>query len=77
MKVPVAKKLPSGSWRCQVMVDGRRVSVTGQTEKEAIAQAMQIKAGMQEAKKREKRVTVDEAIQGYMDAGATCFPRQL
>ena len=70
MKVPVAKKLPSGSWRCQVMVDGRRVSVTGRTEKEAIAEAMQIKAGMQEAKKREKRVTVDEAIQGYMDAGS-------
>ena len=53
------------------------MSVTGQTEKEAIAQAMQIKAGMQEAKKREKRVTVDEAIQGYMDAGSNVLSRQL
>lgn len=28
MKLPTAKKLPSGAWRVQVMVDGARVSVT-------------------------------------------------
>lgn len=70
MKVPVAKKLPSGSWRCQVMVDGRRVSVTGQTEKEAIAEAMQIKAQLKNKAEKEKdsRMTVGEAIDRYIES---------
>lgn len=69
MKVPVAKKLPSGSWRCQVMVDGRRVSVTGQTEKEAIAEAMQIKARLTKEKKQERggSITLEEGITRYIE----------
>ena len=43
MKTPTAKKLPSGRWRVQVMVDGNRVSVTADSEKEAIAKAMEMK----------------------------------
>ena len=69
MKVPVAKKLPSGSWRCQVMVDGRRVSVTGQTEKETIAEAMQIKARLTKEKKQETggSITLEEGITRYIE----------
>jgi integrase len=65
MKMPTAKKLPSGKWRAQVMVDGERVSVTADTEKEAVAQAVAIKAGMMEKQKKPDKLTLDEAILGY------------
>ena len=51
MKTPTAKKLPSGSWFCRVRVGGKDVSVTKPTEKEAIAAAMAIKAGIVQANK--------------------------
>lgn len=65
MKVPTAKKLPSGKWRVQVMVDGERISVTADTEKEATAQATSIKAGMMEKQNRPEKLTLDEAIKEY------------
>lgn len=46
MKTPKAKKLPSGSWFCRVRIDGKDIGVTKPTEKEAIAAAMAIKAGL-------------------------------
>ena len=46
MKIPKAEKLPSGAWRCRVMVDGHSVSVTKLTEKEAINAAIALKAGL-------------------------------
>ena len=39
-RYPTPVELPSGSWRCQVTVDGRRVSVTAPTPQEAISQAL-------------------------------------
>lgn len=51
MKVLEATKLPSGSWRCRVTIDGRRVSVTMPTEKEAINAAIAMKAGYIKATK--------------------------
>lgn len=65
MKMPTAKKLPSGKWRAQIMVDGQRISVTAETEKEAIAQAVSIKAGMMEKQVKPKALTLDEAILEY------------
>lgn len=44
--------LPSGSWRCQVTLDGRRESVTADTPDEAHAQALALKAGYLESKKK-------------------------
>ena len=44
--------LPSGSWRCQVTLDGRRESVTAGTPDEAHAQALALKAGYLENKKK-------------------------
>lgn len=47
--------LPSGSWRCQVTLDGRRESVTADTPDEAHAQALALKAGyLEKRKKREE-----------------------
>lgn len=68
MKLPKAKKLPSGSWRVQVMVNGARISVTAPTEKEAVAKAAAIKAQMLDAEKPAASLTVGEAIDRYIDS---------
>lgn len=68
MKVPKAKQLPSGSWNVQVMVDGLRVSITEPSEKEAVAKAMQIKAGRERAGKSTRAMTVGEAIDRYIES---------
>ena len=46
MKVPKARKLPSGKWFVQIRTGGQSISVTKPTEKEAVAEAMAIKAGI-------------------------------
>ena len=67
MKPPKAKKLPSGSWFAQVMVDGRRVSITRPTEKEVLAEAMALKAGVKAAKTAPASVSVRTAIDDYIE----------
>ena len=69
MKTPTAKKLSSGRWRVQVMVNGERISVTGDSEKEAVAKALEIKAGLIEAEKnvRTKRLTLNDALTKYIE----------
>ena len=70
MKLPKAKKLPSGSWNVQVMVDGKRVSVTAPSEKEAIAEAAAIKAELKAAQSssRISSMTVGEAIDNFIES---------
>ena len=46
MKIPKAKKLPSGSWNIYMMVAGERISITAPTKKEAEQQAAAVKAGL-------------------------------
>lgn len=70
LKSPTPVRLPSGSWRCQVMVNGKRVSVVDEDPQVAHAKALAIKAGIIESHKKEKKITVDDAIQAYMEAGA-------
>lgn len=68
MKTPKAKKLPSGSWFVRVRVNGQDICVTRDTEKAAVAEAMAIKAGIMEAKKRPDRKTLKEAYHQYIDS---------
>ena len=68
MKLPKAKKLPSGRWNVQVMVDGRRVSLTADTEKEVIALAAKYKVDAKAPVKRQKRIPLSEAIDIYTDS---------
>lgn len=68
MKLPKAKKLPSGKWNIQVMVDGKRVSVTEDTEKAVIAKAAAIKAGMVQKSKAPVSWTVGEAIDRFIES---------
>ena len=72
MKYPTARKLHSGSWYCRVRVRGRDISITRPTEKEAIAEAMAIKAGIKlddaQASARLRAKTVSQAIDDYIAA---------
>lgn len=70
MKLPKAKRLPSGRWNIQVMVDGKRVSITEDTEKEAIAEAAAIKAELKAARSssRISSMTVGEAIDNFIES---------
>ncbi len=68
MKIPQATQLPSGAWRVRVYVNGKVTSITRQTEKEAIAEAMALKVGMKkEAKRAPADMTLREAIDAYID----------
>ena len=67
MKTPKAKKLPSGSWYVRVRIDGQDVSITRPTEKEALAEAMAVKAGMKDALKQGHK-TLTKAIDAYISA---------
>lgn len=51
MKTPKARKLPSGSWFVQVRTGGESISITKPTEKEAVAEAMAVKAGLMQITK--------------------------
>lgn len=68
MKIPKARQLPSGAWFCRVRVGDQDISITRHTEKEAVAEAMAIKAGIKEAEKQPKKTTVLQAINDYIDA---------
>lgn len=69
MKTPTARKLPSGSWFCRVQVDGQSVSITRSTEKEAVAEAMAVKARLTTAARTPGRdKTLEQAINDYIGA---------
>jgi len=67
-KLPTAQKLPSGTWRCQVMVNGKRVSVVAEAPGEAQAKAVALKAGLIQKSKRPSSLTVGEAIDRYIES---------
>lgn len=68
MKVPVAKQLPSGNWFVRIRIDGKDIGITRPTEKEAIAEAMALKAGVKnERDKAPKDLTLRQAIDQYIE----------
>ena len=67
VKRPTPKKLPSGTWRCQVMVNGKRISVTDEDPKIAQAKAIAIQAGLMEKEKERKEfLSLEDAIDSYI-----------
>lgn len=66
-KLPTAQKLPSGAYRCQVMVDGHRVSVTADDEKTSQAKAIALQAGIEKRKDKPEAITVGQAIDRYIE----------
>lgn len=78
-KIPTAQKLPSGMWRCQVTVNGKRVSVIEENPGAAQAKALAIKAGVIAVEeKRKTKMTLREAIEDYVETkGATLSPSTI
>lgn len=67
MKIPKAKKLPSGSWFCRVRVGGRDIAITRPTEKEAVAAALAMKAGIVEEQRNPLSITLANAFSRYIE----------
>ena len=67
-KRPTPHKLPSGKWRCQVTVDGKRVSVVDEDKTVCQAKAMAIQAGVMEREERKKFLSLSDAIDEYIES---------
>jgi len=67
MKIPKAKRLPSGKWFVRVRVDGMDIGITESTEAKAIAKAVNVKAGLTDVKRNPERMTVRTAVERYID----------
>lgn len=65
---PRPVELPSGRWRCQVMVNGKRIDVIEDDPAVAHAKAMAVKAGLMEEQKPVAELTVGQAIDRYIDS---------
>lgn len=65
---PTPVKLPSGSWRCQVMVNGQRISVVDQDPSVAHAKALAMKTGLIQKEMPVHLMTVGDAIDRYIES---------
>lgn len=65
---PRPVELPSGKWRCQIMVKGRRIDVIEDDPAVAHAKALAIKEGLVEEEKPGSSMTVGEAIDKYIES---------
>lgn len=65
---PRPVELPSGKWRCQVMVDGKRFDVIEDDPGVAHAKALAMKAGVIDKNKPSTALTVGEAIDRYIES---------
>lgn len=66
IKIPTARKLPSGNWTVQLRLNGESISITRPTEKEAVAEAMAVKQGIIQAKRASAAPTLEYAIEEYI-----------
>lgn len=66
---PKPRLLPSGKWRCEVMVDKERISVVDDDPFVAHAKATALKAGVVDKKKRQANMTLTlkEATEEYIN----------
>lgn len=65
---PTPVQLSSGAWRCQVMVQGKRISVVDNDPEVAHAKALAIKNGLIQNKKSSSSMTVGDAIDRYIES---------
>ena len=67
-KRPTPRQLPSGAWRCQVMVNGKRASVVDADPEIAQAKAVALQSGLMREQKKPVSLTVGEAIDRYIES---------
>ena len=65
MKYPKAVRLPSGSYRCQVRIGDKRLSVTADSPQEAITQAILLRDS--KTQKSPEEMTLGAVIDDYID----------
>ena len=76
MRVPTPKRLPSGSWRIQLMVHGKKYSITDKDPKVCKQKAKEIYAGIEQESRT--NLTVGQAIDKYLEAqSGTLSPSTL
>ena len=68
MKVPKAKKMSSGNYFIRLRLNGQEITITRPTEKQAIAEAMAIKAGILKERNAPERMTLESAYARYIEA---------
>ena len=66
VKVAEAEKLPSGSYRCRVMVNGKSKSFTADTKREAEQAALEYKIGLLAEEDKKPEITIRKAIDEYL-----------
>lgn len=66
-KLPTPQKLPSGMWRVQIMVGGKRVSVVDENPSVSQAKAMALREGLiEKAEERKAFLSLSDAIDEYI-----------
>lgn len=68
MKLPEPKQKENGKWLVQVQIDGKRRSKEFETKEEALYWASGIKTGQKEAARKPSSLTVEKAIEKYIEA---------
>ena len=68
MKLPEPKQKENGKWLVQVQIDGKRRSKEFETKEEALYWASGIKTGQKEAARNPSSLTVEKAIEKYIEA---------
>ena len=77
LKNPSPVELPSGRWRCQVTINGKRVSVVEDDPKTAHAKAVALKAEVIERNETPQKLTVSKAIDLYIESKSVLSPSTL
>ena len=65
---PKPRELPSGKWRCEIMVKGERISIVEDDPQTAHAKALAIRQGVVKAAKNPSELTVGEAVGRYIES---------
>lgn len=73
VKVPPPRELPSGTLYGRLMIDGKRISVSAQSEEEYYAKARAAKLGLIETKKASPKLTLGKAIDAYINDNDAVF----
>ena len=66
MKLPTVRQLPSGSWFCQLRLDGQSISITEPTRERCEARALAYKTGILTARKTPQSITLGKACDQYI-----------
>lgn len=68
MKLPKIERLPSGSYRAQIQIDGKRHSITGSTQKEVEREVAALKLQLKQASAAPSSMTLKQAVDCYIAA---------